>query len=244
MREVPTSASRLSLLAGGAVDIAQFLQPREYESLKNNPNATYDAVRASYMIWLELNTKIKPFDDVKVRQAMNLAIPRDEIIRTIYYGLADPLTAPMPYIYPMADQSFFRYGYNLEEAKRLLAEAGLAGGFKTTLSYNAGDPTQEPIALLYQTSLRQVGIDVTLEKLPAGVFYENVTKRLKPMTCDGKTVHVVGIPLHWGFTGAARKGFGPNSLTPFVGDANVETPEFKAFLVNIEKSTGPGGPVA
>jgi formate dehydrogenase major subunit len=71
-----------------------------------------------------------------------------------------------------------------------------------------------------------------------------VTKRLKPMTCDGKTVHVVGIPLHWGFTGTARKGWGPNSLTPFVGDANVETPEFKAFLVNIEKTTAPGGPVA
>jgi formate dehydrogenase major subunit len=68
-----------------------------------------------------------------------------------------------------------------------------------------------------------------------------VTKRLKPLTCDGKTVHVIGIPLHWGFVGAARKGFGPNSLTPFVGDANVETPEFKAFLVNIEKSTAPAG---
>jgi peptide/nickel transport system substrate-binding protein len=112
---------------------------------------------------------------------MNLAIPRDEIIRTIYYGLADPLTAPMPYIYPMADQSFFHYGYNLDEAKRLLAEAGLPGGFKTTLSYNAGDPTQEPIALLYQTALRQIGVDITLEKLPAGVFYENVTKRQKPV---------------------------------------------------------------
>lgn len=64
-----------------------------------------------------------------------------------------------------------------------------------------------------------------------------VTKRIKPMICDGKTVHVVGIPLHWGFKGAAKKGWGPNSLTPFVGDANVETPEFKAFLVNIEPST-------
>ncbi len=61
-----------------------------------------------------------------------------------------------------------------------------------------------------------------------------VTKRIRPLTCDGKTVHIVGIPLHWGFKGAARKGFGPNSLGPFVGDANIETPEFKAFLVNIE----------
>ncbi|NRP72654.1 Formate dehydrogenase-O major subunit [Ensifer psoraleae] len=66
-----------------------------------------------------------------------------------------------------------------------------------------------------------------------------VTKRIKPLVCDGKPIHVVGIPLHWGFTGAAKKGFGPNSLTPFVGDANIETPEYKAFLVNIEPIAGP-----
>jgi formate dehydrogenase major subunit len=66
-----------------------------------------------------------------------------------------------------------------------------------------------------------------------------VTKRIKPLTCDGKTVHIVGIPLHWGFMGAAKKGFGPNSLTPYVGDANIETPEYKAFLVDIEPITGP-----
>ncbi len=63
-----------------------------------------------------------------------------------------------------------------------------------------------------------------------------VTKRIRPLVCDGKTVHVVGIPIHWGFKGAARKGFGPNSLGPFVGDANINTPEFKAFLVNIERA--------
>jgi formate dehydrogenase major subunit len=66
-----------------------------------------------------------------------------------------------------------------------------------------------------------------------------VTKRIAPLICDGKTVHVVGIPLHWGFMGKAKKGFGPNSLTPYVGDANIETPEYKAFLVNIEPIAGP-----
>ena len=67
-----------------------------------------------------------------------------------------------------------------------------------------------------------------------------VTKRIRPLICNGKPVHVVGIPLHWGFMGAARKGFGPNSLTPFVGDANIDTPEFKAFLVNIEPAAEEG----
>jgi formate dehydrogenase major subunit len=66
-----------------------------------------------------------------------------------------------------------------------------------------------------------------------------VTKRIRPLQCDGKTVHVIGIPLHWGFTGLAKKGFGPNSLTPFVGDANVQTPEFKAWLVDIEPLNEP-----
>jgi formate dehydrogenase major subunit len=66
-----------------------------------------------------------------------------------------------------------------------------------------------------------------------------VTKRIAPLICDGKTIHIVGIPLHWGFTGVAKKGFGPNSLTPYVGDANIETPEYKAFLVDIEPIVGP-----
>ena len=61
-----------------------------------------------------------------------------------------------------------------------------------------------------------------------------VTKRISTLICDGQQVHIVGIPLHWGFVGATKKGFGPNSLTPYVGDANIETPEYKAFLVDIE----------
>ncbi len=64
-----------------------------------------------------------------------------------------------------------------------------------------------------------------------------VTKRIRPLVCDGKDVHVVGVPIHWGFTGTARKGFGANSLTVFAGDANIDTPESKVFLVNIEPAS-------
>ena len=63
-----------------------------------------------------------------------------------------------------------------------------------------------------------------------------VTKRIRPLQVDGKTVHHVGIPIHWGFAGMARNGFLANTLTPFVGDGNTQTPEFKSFLVNVEKA--------
>jgi len=62
-----------------------------------------------------------------------------------------------------------------------------------------------------------------------------VTKRLKVLQVDGKKLHHVGIPIHWGFKGLAKPGFLANTLTPFVGDANSQTPEFKSFLVNVEK---------
>jgi formate dehydrogenase major subunit len=63
-----------------------------------------------------------------------------------------------------------------------------------------------------------------------------VTKRIKALTVNGKKVHTVGVPLHWGFKGVAKNGYITNTLTPFVGDANTQTPEFKSFLVDIEKA--------
>jgi len=69
-----------------------------------------------------------------------------------------------------------------------------------------------------------------------------VTKRLAASTIDGKKVYTIGIPIHWGFVGVAAdqdpsKGANwlANALTPFVGDANAYTPEFKAFLVDLKK---------
>lgn len=62
-----------------------------------------------------------------------------------------------------------------------------------------------------------------------------VTKRIRTLQVNGQEVDTIGIPIHWGFEGVAKKGFLANTLTPFVGDANTQTPEFKAFLVNVEK---------
>jgi formate dehydrogenase major subunit len=63
-----------------------------------------------------------------------------------------------------------------------------------------------------------------------------VTRRLGPLQIDGKKVYQIGIPIHWGFVGITTgQHWLANALTPFVGDASSRTPEFKAFLVNIEK---------
>jgi formate dehydrogenase major subunit len=63
-----------------------------------------------------------------------------------------------------------------------------------------------------------------------------VTKRIPVLDCGGQKVHTVGLPNHWGFVGQTKPGYLVNTLTPFVGDANTQTPEYKSFTVNIEKA--------
>jgi len=62
-----------------------------------------------------------------------------------------------------------------------------------------------------------------------------VTKRFKPFQLNGRSVHQVGIPWHWGYVGLST-GASANELTPHVGDANTTIPEFKAFLVDVRKA--------
>ena len=83
--------ARVQLLRGGAVDIAQYLQPLEVVSLRGAPNIVVETVPASFMIWVELNAKIEPFDKVDVRRAMNYAFPQAEVMKAVFQGLADPL---------------------------------------------------------------------------------------------------------------------------------------------------------
>ena len=180
-REVPTSAIRASLLQGGAVDIAQYLQPLEIIKLRGDRNVAIDSVDSSSMIWVELNTNIAPFGDQRVRQAMNFAFPRQDVLRTVFQGLGSPLNGCMPNIYAGFTDKFWQYKYDPDVARALLKDAGLTSGFRTGLAYNAGDPVQEPIAILFQTALREIGVELELRKIPASTFYNAVSERKQPM---------------------------------------------------------------
>jgi peptide/nickel transport system substrate-binding protein len=180
-KEVPASPQRVALLQGGDADVAQYLRPRELKLLAGTSGVRVDAIRGTQQTWIELNAKMKPFDNVRVRQAMNYAFPQNEVISTVYQGYGRPLRTGIPTLYPAASEKFWIYRYDPEKAKALLTQGGLANGFSATLSYNAGVPEQEEIATIYQTSLRRIGVDLKLNKLPAGTFYDYVSKRSQAM---------------------------------------------------------------
>ena len=169
VREVPSASTRRALTERGDADLYMNIPAKDAKELKAAGKvAISGAPIDNCMNVLGLNLKHKPFDNVKVRQAIAYALPYADILSTAAYGRGKPMfggkeKTPSTIAWPQP----FPYDTNLDKAKALLAEAGLPNGFKTTLSYNLGlADWQEPTALLIQESLGKIGIKVTLDKIP------------------------------------------------------------------------------
>ena len=177
---VPESSGRLALLQKGDVDIAEDLSPDEIVALADSDVARGVAIRGNRQMWLTLNNAIKPFDDVRVRQAINYAIPRDEIVQNVYRGMAVPWHGVISSVTP-GYENLTPYNFDLEKARALLAEAGYADGFDAELVFSAGVPEMENLAVILQSTLGQLGVRLNLKKLPVAAHSDLVQTRKAQM---------------------------------------------------------------
>ncbi|WP_395346882.1 ABC transporter substrate-binding protein [Variovorax sp. UC122_21] len=180
-REMPTSANRLAALQAGAVDVAEWLSPRELATLEKNPQLKVWQVFGNYIHRAEMNNTTPPFDNPKVRQALNYLVPREDILKAVYYGKARPTKSPISEIYPAYTDQYFKYSLDVEKAKALLKEAGQPSGFKTQLGYRTGDQIEEEIAVILKTAFARAGVEAELVKLPASTLVERYSKGTIPM---------------------------------------------------------------
>lgn len=180
-REMPTSSNRLAALQAGSIDVAEWLTPREISLAENVPSIKVWKVFGNYTHRLEMNNETEPFDDVRVREALNYLVPRDEIGSSVYMGTARPTKSPVAEIYPGYTEENFEYTNDLEKAKELLAEAGYEDGFSTELGYRTGEPLEEQMAVILRTAFARAGVDVKLTQLPASSLVERYTQGTIPM---------------------------------------------------------------
>lgn len=180
-KEMPTAANRVAALQGGAIDVAEYLSPRELTQVEKIPGVSVRKVFGNYIHRVEMQNEMKPFSDPRVRQALNYLVPRDEISKAVYFGTARPTKSPISEIYPAFTDEYFTYSADVEKAKALLTEAGLASGFETELGYRTGDQLEEEIAVILQTAFARAGVTVKLSKLPASTLVERYTKGEIPM---------------------------------------------------------------
>jgi peptide/nickel transport system substrate-binding protein len=183
-RMVPSAGNRRALLERGDADISYELPNKDFVELKSAGKLNVVSTPFSNGIqYLGMNVTKPPFDNPKVRQAVAYAIPYQKIVDAVLYGLATPLyggaaDAPTQVAWPQPQ----KYKTDIAKAKALLAEAGYPNGFETTLSFDLGFATvNEPLAVLVQESLGQIGIKTTINKIPGATWRTELTKKVLPL---------------------------------------------------------------
>jgi peptide/nickel transport system substrate-binding protein len=183
-RMVPSAGNRRALLERGDADISYELPNKDFVELKQAGKLNIVSTPFSNGIqYLGMNVKNPPFDNPKVRQAVAYAVPYQKIMDAVLFGLGKPMfgaaaNAPTQVAWPQPH----KYNTDIEKAKALMAEAGMANGFETTISFDLGFATvNEPIASLIQESLGQIGIKATINKIPGSNFRTELNKKVMPL---------------------------------------------------------------
>src|SRR5690242_7392626 len=183
-RVVPSAGNRRALLERGDADISYELPNKDFVELKDA--GKLDIVSTPFsngIFYLGMNVKNPPFDNLKVRQAVAYALPYQKIMDAVQFGLAKPMFgAPADKATEVAWPQAHSFSTDIEKAKKLMAEAGYPNGFETTLSFDLGFATvNEPLCVLVQESLAQIGIKCTINKIPGSNFRTELNKKVLPL---------------------------------------------------------------
>lgn len=183
-------------LERGEIDIAgDGVPPAKFLEVTGNPDYDGSIVEGSQLHtgYITMNTQMAPFDNLKVRQAVNMAINKDRIVRIIN-GRAVPANQPLPPLMPGYDESYEGFKFDPDKAKALLAEAGFADGFTTEL-YVANTDPQPRIAQAIQQDLSNIGITAEIKSLAqANVIAAGGEKDQAPMIWSGGMAWIADFP--------------------------------------------------
>jgi ABC-type transport system substrate-binding protein len=173
----PTTAV-LKLQSGEADVLGDYIPPADYVRVNADPKWKKQVVEtpAIALDYLFMNRNVKPFDNLQVRQAISHAINRDKLVKLLS-GTADPLTQIYPAGMPgHVDGSAGEfYNYDPAKAKEMLAAAGFANGFSTTLESHNVDPWPKVIQSL-QNDLAQVGIKAEIKTMNKDAYWTRIGK--------------------------------------------------------------------
>jgi peptide/nickel transport system substrate-binding protein len=167
---IPEGNSRVLKLQAGEIDAALEIPLNQMQSLGRAgtiKTAVANVLRTDFVL---LNNKKKPFDDVRVRQALNYAIDKEGLVKALLYGAGKVSNSPMP---PMAyaDPDLKPYAHDISKAKALLKEAGYADGFKTSLLVHSGRPLHRQLGQALQSALAQIGVTAEIRLVEGGTHW-------------------------------------------------------------------------
>ena len=193
---IPEAPTRISALRTGAVDIIDAVPVHLVPTLKKDPRIQVLTKPGLRPMGLAILTTRPPFDDVRVRQALNHAIPVKTIAEKVFFGLAEASDAPLAFN-TVGYKSIGGFDYSPDKAKALLAEAGFKDGngdgildkdgrpFTLTLLTSEGTfPNDIQVTEIAARSFQAVGIDATISKVEKGSYWDALRLREDELKWD------------------------------------------------------------
>jgi len=188
-RPFPDPTARLLSLRSGELDGMQFPELDVLQGMKEDANITQIRKPALNIAYLAMNCSKKPFDDVRVRQAVAYAIDKKVIVEALYGGIGQVAKNPIPPGMPGYNNDIEDYPCDPQKARGLLAAAGYPNGFETDFWYMSNSRpyiiNPKEVALLIQSDLRKVGIRAKAETIEWGAYLDYVGKGKHSMALLG-----------------------------------------------------------
>ena len=169
-RVIPESGSRTIALETGEVDFLGDVAAVDFARLRENESINTVDIPGAGIPFLAYNTRKAPFDNPKVRQALGMLIDRDAIVAAVYEGNGEAAKTFLANFSPVFNEDMNILKYDVEAAKALLAEAGLADGF--TMSIAVSNDERNKIAQLIQSDFAKANVTVDVSMLEWGAFLD------------------------------------------------------------------------
>ncbi|HPL28737.1 MAG TPA: ABC transporter substrate-binding protein [Anaerolineae bacterium] len=173
-RVITDPSSRMAALRAGEVDVIPELPVQEVAAVRQEADLKIIEVPFNGIQYIAVNNAQPPFDNVKVRQALNHAVDKQAVIDAAQFGIGVPIGSHMPPVTEYYVDLAGRYPYNPEKAKQLLAEAGYPNGLETTMILPQPYDFHIRNGQVVADQLAKVGIKVKLETMEWGTWLKQV----------------------------------------------------------------------
>ncbi len=175
VRIMPDPAARVAGLRDGSVDVADFDTPDTVKLLRGTANVQTDVVKTTDFYILDVNGKTSLFRDARLREALSLALDRNEINQVALGGTSEPAASSSP-SFGICNPADMPYGTpDLERAKQLVEQAGAKGKTVRLLSLNSL-PTIGQISQVIQQRLQQIGLDAKIESIEDAELFPRLSR--------------------------------------------------------------------
>lgn len=234
-KPVPENGSRIAMLKTGEADFIYPFPTEQVEQTDGKDGITVEKNASTIARYISINSMKKPFDDVRVRQALNYAVNKDAYVKVVKQGYGEKLDSLMSSKtqYYAQQQA---YEFNVEKAKELLKEAGYPDGFKAEIWGNTDSETQKGMQFVEQ-QLAQIGVTLDVKPMEEATLSEEINAAATPQDAKVQMWYVSWSPSSADADAAIRPLFSTEMFPPKgANTAYYSNPTVDELLVKANKS--------